>query len=268
MKISVQTIVFNAENTLPKGMLEKNIEQWFGVADEVIIVEGATRSIRQFDGDTSSFTSDGKSTDNTREIILSLASRHPGVVKVILGDGFWDGKTTMCNAAANAATGDYLWQVDSDEFYHEKDVPRILDLLDKEKPDAVHFAANHFWGGWWTIMDKDQPWGNGMPWMRLFKNAPGSHWASHEPPEYLCANGFPCNMGKVITRDQTDSMGIRMYHYSYVQKSQIDFKAAFYRNGLYPVLWENWQRNNNTRVFGAVTSPFVGEHPACIKDYL
>ena len=36
MKISIQTIVFNALSVLPEGMLQKNIEQWLDIADEII----------------------------------------------------------------------------------------------------------------------------------------------------------------------------------------------------------------------------------------
>lgn len=268
MKLSIQTIVFNAEDTLPTGMLQKNIKQWIGVADEIIIVEGATKANRHYwDGDTQSFTSNGKSTDNTVDILQSLSAKYPQV-KLILGETFWNGKTSMCNAAAKFAIGDYLWQVDSDEFYHEKDIPKIFHLLETDKPDAIHFYAHHFFGGYQTAMGNDQPWGNGIPWMRIFKNTPGSHWISHEPPEYQLADGTVCNKGKVITRDQTNSMGIKLYHYSCVNKKQIDFKTKFFRNNQYPILWDKWKINNNTPIFGARTSPFIGEHPACIKEII
>jgi hypothetical protein len=268
MKLSIQTIVFNAESILPKDMLRKNIEQWVEIADEIIIVEGATKALtRPFDGDAQNFTPDGKSTDATRDILQTLEKEH-SKIKLILANGFWNGKTAMCNAASKIATGDYLWQVDQDEFYHENDIPKILNILEKYKPDAVHFYANHFWGGYWTIMDNNQPWGNGQPWMRIFKNVPGSHWISHEPPEYQLADGTVCNKGHVINREQTDSMGIKMFHYGYVNKSQVDFKAKFYRNSQYVSLWDKWLLNNNTPILKSVTTPFLGEHPKCIQTYL
>lgn len=268
MRLSIQTIVFNAESILPKRMLQKNIEQWVDIADEIIIVEGATKAqTRPFDGETSNYTQDGKSTDNTIDVLQNLKNKY-SKIKLILAKGFWDGKVAMCNAAAQEASGDYLWQVDSDEFYHEKDIPIILKLLDEEKPDAVHFYANHFFRNYQTIMGYDQWWGNGGPWERIFRNTPGSHWVSHEPPNYQLTDGTICNKGKVINREQTKALDVFLYHYSYVTKEQVEFKAEFFKNPQYLVYWDQWGNNNDVSIFGSKTTPFLGEHPACIKSYL
>jgi len=272
MRISAQTIVFNAESILPKGMLRKNIEETLKFADELIIVEGATHArTGYFDGNALPFTNNGRSTDTTIQVIEDLKAKYPDKIKLVLGsdDGFWNGKTAMCNAAAQLATGDYLWQVDSDEFYHENELPIIIKLLEEQKPDAVHFFANHFYGGYEELIGNDQPWGNGIPWMRIFRHTPGSHWISHEPPNYQLADGLICNRGIVITREQTNALGLKMYHYGYVMKEQVDFKAQFYGQPTYPTTWEKWKLDKvNTRIFGSKTSHFEGTHPACIREYL
>ena len=70
MKIAIQTIIFNGEKHLPDKMLLAWLEQANNIADYVFITEGATKAINHYwDGDTSEFTVDGKSTDNTCSII-------------------------------------------------------------------------------------------------------------------------------------------------------------------------------------------------------
>jgi hypothetical protein len=161
-------------------------------------------------------------------------------------------------------TGDYIWQIDSDEFYLKKDVELIRAMLDIARPDAVHFFANHFWGDFTHCLDETNGsrWGNDIPWMRIFRHVPGASWITHEPPDYMHPSGFRCNHGKVVVREETLRLGIKMFHYSYVKKSQIDFKARFFRNPLYLELWKKWHENSATPLInGSVTKKFLGEQP-------
>jgi cellulose synthase/poly-beta-1,6-N-acetylglucosamine synthase-like glycosyltransferase len=154
MKITFGCIVFNILETLPENMFEYCIQNIYEYAHEIIIVEGATKAISHYwDGDTSTFTSNGRSTDGTIEYLYKLQEKYPKI-KIIIGDGFWNGKTEMCNAYASIATGDYIWQLDSDEFYHENDIIKIIRLLDLQNPDSVHFYANHFFGGFNYVIDE------------------------------------------------------------------------------------------------------------------
>jgi hypothetical protein len=105
--------------------------------------------------------------------------------------------------------------------------------------------------------------------MRIFNYVPDkSYWLSHEPPQYVC-DGLICNNGKVITRDMTLSMGIKMYHYSFVQHSQILFKKKFYGdpvNGAaeYETYWDEYKTKGTTNPFGDNIFAFSGEHPQII----
>lgn len=269
MKITMMSIVFNVLDTLPENMFELCIQNLYDSVDEIIIVEGATKSItHHFDGNTSSFTTNGRSTDGTIEYIKELEKKY-SKIKVIIGDGFWDGKTQMCNAAAIISTGDYIWQVDSDEFYKKEDQVKILNLLETESPDAIHFFANHFFGGFDYCIDERSPntWGNDLPWMRIFKNVPlKSQWSSHEPPQYIC-DGKVCNHGKVISRDKTLEMGIKLYHYSYVQESQIKFKDVFFAQyPNYQNFWNQFLVNKDMFIWGSKVNKFDDEHPEIIKN--
>lgn len=266
MKISFGMIVFNAESTLPKGMLEACITNVYDIAHEILIVEGATKAITHyFDGDTSSFTKDGKSTDNTINIIKNLPDPQ-NKIKLIESNGFWNGKTEMCNAWAQIATGDYVWQLDSDEFYHPDEVKKLIDYLEKHNPDAVYFNAYHFFGGIdYCIDERSYPdWGSG-PWYRVFRHVPGkSKWRSHEHPIYEC-DGLVCNTGNVLTQQQSTEIGIKMYHYSYVTYSQIQFKTSFYKNSIYPEAWESFKQDKSYKPLGAQAYLFEGKHPEIIN---
>ncbi len=63
-------------------------------------------------------------------------------------------KDEMSNAYATQATGDYLWQVDIDEFYKAEDMARILSTLrDDPTISAVSFKQIQFWGGFFYFVD-------------------------------------------------------------------------------------------------------------------
>lgn len=269
IKISFECIVFNIESILPKNMFQLCIENVYDFAHEIYIVEGATRvtnSNHYWDGDTSNFTHTGRSTDKTMSIIKNLQRQYPKI-KIITKGGFWEGKTSMFNIMN--PIGDYVWQLDADEFYHRQDMKKIINLLEKESPDAVHFYANHFWGGFDYCVDERSAgkWGNdNNSWRRIFRNVPEkSKWLSHEPPDYQ-ADDIICNKGKVITRDQTLKLGIKMFHYGYVHQPQVDFKTKFFKNNDYPKYWEAFKTDKTIKPFGATVYKFEGEHPEIIKN--
>jgi len=268
-KISGQMIVFNAESVLPKNMLTLCIENALPYLSEMIIVEGATKAgdDHYFDGCTEFFTTDGRSQDGTIDVLKKIEQKYPDKIKLIIGDGWWNGKTEMCNAAAKIATGDYIFQIDNDEFYHQTDMEKLIGMLEAWQPHQVEFYANHFFGGFdYCIDEREHGWGNDPPWRRIFKNIPGrSKWLRHEPPVYS-VDGFPNERGFVINRDKTLQAGIKLFHYAYVQKSQIDFKTKFFNNDQYPILWEQFQKNKSTKIFGSNVYPFTGKHPKIIEE--
>lgn len=272
MRISVQMLAFQTESTLPKGMLKACVAQFYPHVDQITIVEGATRATdpKRFDGDATSFTHNGSSTDGTIECLLSLPDPDKKI-EIVRSAGWWDGKTQMANESAKRATGDYIWEISSDEFYHSSDMVKIKTLLEERKPDAVHFYANHFIGNFNYIISRgsDHLWGNNESWMRIFRNEPGSRWISHEPSEFQTASGLICNKGNVITREETLAMGIRLFHYSYVERSQAEFKAKFYVRPEYTKMWDDFQFDKNTQwINGARGQEYVGSHPEAIQEFL
>jgi hypothetical protein len=268
MSISAQIIAFNAESVLPKNMMTLCIESIMPFVDKIFIVEGATKATTHyFDGNTDSFTKDGRSTDGTIDVLLALEKKYPDKIDVTIGNGFFNGKTKMCNTALSKNKSDYVWQIDLDEFYKPEDMKKIIKILDTDRPDAIEFFAKHFWGGFdYCIDERELGWGNDSFWRRIFRVNSSSHWLKHEPPTMI-TDGNNCSSGKVITRDRMLQEGIFMYHYSYVHYPQVDFKTKFYGNPQYPVFWESFKQDKSTKVFGSNVYKFEGQHPNIIKDF-
>jgi len=268
VKLSVGMIVFNTVSTLPEKMMELCVQSIYPYAHEIILVEGATSASNghYWDGDTSTFTKDGRSNDGTLDVLRRLESLNK--VKVIYGFNYWPGKTTMCNCYSRIANGTHILHLDSDEFYHPEDMEKIIHHLEANPQlSQIDFYANHFWGGWnYCIDEREKGWGNDPPWRRIFKHTPGkSYWLSHEPPVYL-NQGLPTYSMQVCNRDETLAMGIKLFHYGYVHYPQIDFKTKFYRNEQYPILWRKFQEDRSTKIFGSNVYPFIGQHPKIIKE--
>jgi len=271
VKITVGGIVFNGESSLPEGMLRAWLEQIYKIGDEIIIVEGATKALTHYwDGDAAWATPNGSSTDNTVQIIREFPDPE-NKIKLIESDGFWDGKTEMTNEWSKHMTGDYIWVISTDEFYFEEDVKKILNLLNTQIPDQVDFYANHFWGDFGHCIDEftGASWGNDTPWERIFRHVRGAKWARHEPPWYLHPDGLLTNQKRLITRDQTLNLGIKMNHYAFVSEKQINFKQRFYKNESYGPLWNEWKKNHNIPLIkGATTVKYEEDHPKVIQEII
>jgi glycosyltransferase involved in cell wall biosynthesis len=271
MKISTGTLAFNVLSTIGEKLFTAQLEHLYNLSDEILITEGATKvtSNHYWDGDTSWATHDGHSTDKTIEFIKDYPDPDRKIT-LITKEGFWNGKTEMCNTWAEKATGDYLWQIDSDEFYKEEDIVKIKYILENFHPTAVHFYANHFFGGFNTVINETgRFWGNHIPWMRIFKHSPGkSHWISHEPPNYVC-EGKICNEDILVSRDETLKWDIKMYHYSYVYKSQFEFKTKFYKQKEYMEYWDKMEQGETVSPFNDTLNNFnPQDHPEIIKKYV
>jgi glycosyltransferase involved in cell wall biosynthesis len=116
---------------------------------------------------------DGGSTDETWDKLSSWALNEPKLVlRQVKRDwshprhAVFDG---MQKAEARAmCTGDFCWQMDSDEVVHELDAPKIIDLCQKipKNVDIVSLPVIEYWGGPNKVRADIQPW----KW-RLSRNA-------------------------------------------------------------------------------------------------
>ena len=194
-------------------------------------------------------TADGHSIDGTVEMLARFKAENDPDNKLVLvsaedegkPNGFWDEKDEMSQAYARRATGDWLWQVDYDEFYLEEDMRRILELLESE-PDitAVSFPYRQFWGGFdyvetgkWFIYDHPC-------FHRLVRWRPGYQYIKHRPPTVVDEKGRDLRALKWISHEQLRRSGIYLHHYSYVLPKQARQKVGYYAN----VAWTDAFRNN------------------------
>ena len=61
----------------------------------------------------------------------------------------------MSNAYMEQCTGDYIWQIDADEFYKAEDIEKVKSFL-IENPDVtrIDIQTINFWHGFKAIGDK------------------------------------------------------------------------------------------------------------------
>ncbi len=225
-----------SSNSLPKvtfGIIVLNGEPFtryclralYPFAHEIIVVEGATVSASAI------ATPDGHSTDDTLKTLYHFkAEEDPdNKLKIITKKGFWSEKDEQSQAYAEKATGDYLWQVDIDEFYTAKDIQCILKMLQKN-PDitSVSFKQITFWGGFNYVTDGWYLRRGAEIYHRLFKWGPGFRYVTHRPPTVYDPQGVNLRELKWINGYQLAQQGIFLYHYSLVFPKQVLDKCIYY----------------------------------------
>ena len=181
VKISFGIIVLNGE-----PFTRYNLRSIYPWAHQIIVVEGACTSAK--------FVSDSKghSRDSTLDVLRRFQADEDHEKKLIIitaedeghPDGFWPGeKDEMSKAYAKRATGNFLWQVDVDEFYHENDMVEIIRYLEHSS-DTLSFPAFHFWGGIEFIEDGEfMRVHKGREVNRIFRWGEGYSYATHRPTD-------------------------------------------------------------------------------------
>ena len=267
MKISFGMIIFNALETLPTGMLKSCLDNVYEYAHEILISEGACQPTNSNNGDATSFSKDGRSTDGTLEFLRNYSDPDKKI-KIFTKDGYYNGKIEMINIQLPYITGDYIWCVDSDEFYHQKDMEKIMTYLgNNPQVERVDFYVKQFWGDFYYYCDQNG-WSNQIPWQRIFKYEKGDKWQSATPYILMDKNGRIKN-NNILSREITKMIGIKLYHYAYVCESQAEFKKKYYNNSQVSDLWHQWQLDHNIPLInGDRTKPFLGKHPKVIEKLL
>ncbi len=139
VKISFGIIVLNGE-----PFIKYNLRALYPFAHEILIVEGATKNSKE------TSTEDGHSTDSTLNVIKDFIETEDTdkKIKLITRDGFWEEKDEMSRQFVKEITGNYLWQIDVDEFYLEEDVTKIIEILKNDSSiSGISFKMKSFWGG-------------------------------------------------------------------------------------------------------------------------
>jgi len=255
--IDVALIVLNGE-----PWLEAWLKTYRDFADRIIVVEGVDSerfdtvpdNIRQ-----KCFTKDGHSLDNTLDI---LKNADADLTLITKSNGFWPSKNAMFAELSKHCNSDYVFEVDIDEFWFQKDLNSIRGLLE-ERPEIATWWGKplNFWKGgrWHTKAVKgDGCWWCDAPW--IFKWRPGMvlvHRPRHAEP--------PIN-------DKVAYLPFRVHHYNYVMAKDAEYKRHYHKEpaSWYEDVWCAWSEDNRIDL-GRGVQPgrqektelmeYLGKHP-------
>jgi hypothetical protein len=270
-RITFGIIVLNGE-----PFVRYNLRALYPFAHEIIIVEGAVPAA------ASIATSSGHSTDGTLETLYRFKSEEDpeNKIQIVTRDGFWSEKDEQSQAYARRVTGDYLWQVDIDEFYKPEDMQAIIDMLRRDPEiSAASFKMRTFWGGFNYVTDGFYLRRGQEIYHRLFKWGPGYRYVTHRPPTAVDDAGRNLRTLKWINGDKLERQGIVLYHYSLLFPKQVREKCSYYSRVSWSTVsrdaqrWaeENYMRLEHPfRVHNVYFLPswlerFYGNHPPTIR---
>jgi len=228
-RITFGIIVLNGE-----PFTRSTLRSLYPFAHEIIVVEGAAPAAKNI------ATADGHSRDDTlQELRRFQAEEDPqGKVTIVTAedegrpDGWWHGeKDEQSRAYAKRATGNWLWQVDIDEFYRAEEMERVIARLRRDPSiTAVTFKQLTFWGGLGYRTDGWYLRRGATYYHRLFRWGPGYEYASHRPPTVRDAAGRNLRDLHWIEGETLAAEGIHLYHYSLLLPKQVIEKCDYYGN--------------------------------------
>lgn len=222
--ITFGMIVLNAE-----PFVAYNLRALYPFAHQIIVVEGAAPAGR------SVATPNGHSSDSTLETLWRFKANEDPERKLQIvtaedvghTDGFWVEKDEMSHAYATRATGNYLWQIDADEFYLPEDISAIIKMLTTDADiTAVSFYMRTFWGAPTYVVDSFFL--QKFVAHRLFAWGPGYQYVTHRPPTVFDEQGRDVRMLKAVTAAETKDKHIFLRHYELLFPKQVAEKARYY----------------------------------------
>lgn len=267
-RITFGIIVLNGE-----PFVRYNLRSLYPFAHQIIVVEGASPAA------TNIATPRGHSLDSTLKTLHSFRTNEDpeGKLTIITAedeghpDGFWPGeKHEQSQAYAKRATGDYLWQVDIDEFYKPEQVQAILEMLD-ENPGitAISFPTRTFWGGLDYEVDSWYLRRGAKNFHRLFKWGPGYQYVTHRPPTVHDSQGQNLRDLNWIPGKKIARKGINLYHYSLLFPKQVTEKCEYYGKAEWVKHKElqRWAKENFLNLSHPYRVHNVYTHPSWLVRY-
>jgi hypothetical protein len=224
--ITFGMIVLNGE-----PFVRYNLRALYAFAHQIIVVEGACPSA------SGVATPNGHSRDSTLKTLRCFQVEEDPEHKVIVvtaedqghQDGFWNEKDEMSQAYASLATGNYLWQVDCDEFYRSEDMAAVIAILANDPTlTAITFRTVTFWGGLEFATDSFVFRRGERDFHRLFAWKPGFTYSTHRPPTVLDEMGVDLRGLHWVNAGQLARRGIYLYHYALLFPKQVVEKCTYY----------------------------------------
>lgn len=269
-RVSFGIIVLNGD-----PFIRYNLRALYPFAHQILVVEGACIAAKNI------ATADGHSIDNTLEILHQFKREEDpeNKIQIITRDGFWNEKDEQSQAYAEKATGDFLWQVDIDEFYKQEDMTAIINMIQEDPSiSGVSIKQLAFWGGFDYLTDGFYLRGGASLFRRLFKWGHGYTYATHRPPTVLDSSGRDLCSLNWIDAEKLIPKQIFIYHYAFVFPKQVLEKSEYYGEADWSTqpLAKEWAQQsylhlrNPYRVHNEYNSlswleRFSGEHPPQIQ---
>ena len=254
-KHSFGMIVHNGESFVAQA-----IKSIYDVAHEIIVVEGC-EPLAHFMA-----TSDGMSVDRTEEAINAVPDPEHKIRYIRAGRV--GSKTEQCNIYMQHVTGDYIWELDSDELYLPEHVVAIDELLYEGKFEAAEIPFLHFWRNAYHIA-RGTSWE--IPIRRIFKFQPGDRYFGHRPPELVRKKWKAM---RLLSSELLREKGIYCYHYGFTDNQRTLWKVAYHCNRGLPwrdYFLDHWV-GNTARHYNNLNQPvnrietFSGKQPQPILD--
>ena len=261
LRITFGIIVLNGE-----PFLRYTLRALYPFAHEIIVVEGAVPGARNI------ATADGHSLDSTITTLRDFKTHEDpdDKLQIVTREGFWTEKDEMSQAYAEQASGDYLWQVDVDEFYQPADMRAVLDMLWADPSiTAVSFKTMTFWGAPDYRVESWYLRRGAAVYHRLFKWGAAYRYVTHRPPTVVDARGQDLRDGHWLRAEALEARGIFMYHYSLLLPKQVLEKSAYYSRA-------EWAKRQNALewaqdAYMSLRRPYhlhnVDDYPGCLYRY-
>ena len=204
----------------------------------------------------------GESEDDTLEMIHSIKDKKIRIIESKWNDGMRDrgyvyGQQKMI--AQFNCTGDWVFYIEGDEVYHEKDLVQIKKSMEKYLNDsnveALAFGFNHFYGNANTLLDSP---GWYRSEARIIKNSIRSY-----APDGLFWLVLDSN--KKGRYPRAKKTGVTCCHYGWVRsEKQMNIKSSKVQKywGREPVIIDYSQMDQS------IIEEFKGSHPEIVKDWL
>lgn len=260
MKLTAIILALNEE-----FWLRLQLDHIYDFFDEILIIEGTERKSGGHGVPNEFVSKDGLSVDRTKVVIESFDDKDNKIKHI--RHGFCNDKVELCNIAYEQSTGDYVWEIDADEFYPLGMMNSIKNyLINNTDVNQINFRMLFFLDFENCIHGRQgERWGDNIDICRIFRKETGNKFISHRPP--VIKYNTP---GRIIMRDESLKNSWVMYHYGYVFDWQVERKAKFYPDGyMYRQLWDAWKKDHNKPFMrGSKTELFGGKVPEVIEKYI
>ena len=272
-RITFGIIVFNGE-----PFVRYNLRALYPFAHEIIVVEGACEA------SSTLTTKDAHSTDGTLETLYRFKSEEDkeNKVQIITQDTFWTEKDQQSRAYTDRATGDYIWQIDIDEFYQPDDMSKIIEMIRKDPSiSGASIKQITFWGGFDYLTDGFYLRSGADIFHRIFRWQPGYSYITHRPPTVYDVEKRDLTSLNWLEGGRLAQNGILLYHYSLLFPKQVIEKCEYYGKAGWAErpMAQKWAQDvyinlkNPYRVHNVYDYPswlerFKGKHPPQIQSLM